>query len=169
MSKDTSLLNQDGMPDARRVVTGEDADQALARVLAAQVMPALAETGLSAVSDASYVSDETDESGEPGDESSEESRKLARGPAMVEKFVIRLPSGLRQRIRQLSEQNRRSMNAEIILVLEKHIRQKFVDQMAEANPDGSFTPGDRHTEEELNRMLESLPAEKKEALLELLG
>jgi len=92
-----------------------------------------------------------------------------RIPTLVEKFVIRLPNGLRDQIRQLSEQNRRSMNSEIIMVLENHIRQQFMAQMAAANPDGEFVPGQRSTEADLNRMLESLPPGKKEALLELLG
>ena len=96
-------------------------------------------------------------------------KSLARGPSVVDKFVIRLPSGLRQQIRQLSEQNRRSMNAEIILVLENHIRQQFVEQMTLMQGEEGFSPGQRHTEAELNRMLDNLPAEKKEALLELLG
>jgi hypothetical protein len=93
----------------------------------------------------------------------------SKSPAMIEKFVIRLPNGLRNRIRQLSEQNRRSMNSEIIMVLESHIRQQFMEHLAEANPDSDFAPGQRKTEAELNKMLESLPAQKKEALLELLG
>ena len=92
-------------------------------------------------------------------------------PAMVEKFVIRLPSGLRNKIKQLSEQNRRSMNSEIIMVLEKHIQQCLM----------SSTPGDfseftegmgaptQLTDKQLTEKLESLPPEKKEALLELLG
>ena len=92
-----------------------------------------------------------------------------RSPTVVEKFVIRLPNGLRDQIRSLSEQNRRSMNSEIIMVLENHIRQKFMDQMSAANPDGNFKAGERNTELELSRRLENLPAEKKEALLELLG
>jgi hypothetical protein len=99
----------------------------------------------------------------------EQAKEDSKAPAIVEKFVIRLPNGLRDQIRMLSEQNRRSMNSEIIMVLETHIRQKFMEHMAEANPDGDFAPGQRKTEAELNRMLESLPAQKKEALLELLG
>jgi len=43
-------------------------------------------------------------------------------PSLVEKFVIRLPNGLREQIKALSEQNRRSMNSEIIMGLEKHIQ-----------------------------------------------
>jgi hypothetical protein len=92
-----------------------------------------------------------------------------RSPALVEKFVIRLPNGLRDQIRSLSEKNRRSMNSEIIMVLENHIRQTIMEQLADANPDSSFKPGERNTEQELTRRLENLPPEKKEALLELLG
>jgi hypothetical protein len=92
-----------------------------------------------------------------------------KSPSLIEKFVIRLPNGLRDQIRQLSEQNRRSMNSEIIMVLENHIRQQFMETMAGANPESDFVPGQRKTEAELNRMLESLPAQKKEALLNLLG
>ena len=99
----------------------------------------------------------------------EQSKDDGKSPALIEKFVIRLPNGLRDQIRQLSEQNRRSMNSEIIMVLESHIRQQFMDSLAGANPDGDFAPGERKTEAELNRMLESLPAQKKEALLNLLG
>jgi len=89
-------------------------------------------------------------------------------PTLVEKFVIRLPSGLRDQIKQLSEQNRRSMNSEIIMVLETYIRQQFLDQMAETHADSSFVPGARKKEEVLKTMLESLPAEKQDALFELL-
>lgn len=99
----------------------------------------------------------------------DEAHEDNRLPTLVEKFVIRLPNGLRDQIRQLSEQNRRSMNSEIIMVLENHIRQQFMAQMADANPDMDFSPGKRRTEAELNRMLETLPPGKKEALLELLG
>ena len=88
-------------------------------------------------------------------------------PSLVEKFVIRLPAGLRDQIRQLSEQNRRSMNSEIIMVLENHIRQQLLDQMAETHA-GNFVPGTRKKEEALKTMLEKLPSEKQDALLELL-
>jgi len=92
-----------------------------------------------------------------------------RGPAVVEKFVIRLPMGLRDQIRQLSEHNRRSMNSEIIMVLENHIRHQLVQQMTEANSDGNYQVAVRQPETDLGRVLENLPLEKKAALLELLG
>jgi len=94
----------------------------------------------------------------------------SRGPAMVEKFVIRLPMGLRDQIKQLSEHNRRSMNSEIIMVLESYIKQQLVQQMTDANEDGNFQVGLRQsTESDLGRVLENLPQEKKAALIELLG
>jgi len=93
----------------------------------------------------------------------------SRGPTMVEKFVIRLPMGLRDQIKQLSEHNRRSMNSEIIMVLESYIKQQLVTQMTEINEDGNFQVGLRQTETDLGRVLENLPKEKKAALIELLG
>lgn len=97
-------------------------------------------------------------------------------PSLVEKFVIRLPKGLREQIKTLSEQNRRSMNSEIIMVLEKHIQQFSQEGMQDfsteellqevRNNQQSNTP---LTDKVLHERLEGLPAEKKEALLELLG
>ena len=91
------------------------------------------------------------------------------GPSVVEKFVIRLPMGLRDQIRQLSETNRRSMNSEIIMVLESHIRQQTLQQMAEASGDDKLNPAMLTTETELERKLQNLPQDKKAALLQLLG
>ena len=98
----------------------------------------------------------------------QEHDEAGRGPSMVEKFVIRLPMGLRDQIKQLSESNRRSMNSEIIMVLENHIRQQLVQQMAAVNGDGNFQVGLRN-EADIDRVLGNLPKEKKAALLELLG
>lgn len=101
-------------------------------------------------------------------------------PSLIEKFVIRLPKGLRSKIKHLSEKNRRSMNSEIIMVLEKHIQQNLSDedaaeflneaisqtqQKAAAISSGIQRPSDS----ELSRRLENLSVEKKQALLELLG
>jgi len=97
-------------------------------------------------------------------------------PALIEKFVIRLPKGLRKKTKHLSEQNRRSMNSEIIMVLEKHIQQNLSDDVAEFVTDANLqarrvnTPGiEKMSDDELTRRLENLPEEKKQALLELLG
>jgi predicted HicB family RNase H-like nuclease len=53
-------------------------------------------------------------------------------PALIEKFVIRLPKGIRKKIKHSSEQNRRSMNSEIIMVLEQHIQQNLMDNTDQA-------------------------------------
>jgi predicted DNA-binding protein len=105
-----------------------------------------------------------------------------RSPALVEKFVIRLPNGLREQIKALSEQNRRSMNSEIIMVLEKHIQQfsqedirdfKAEELLQEVRNDERNDRTEHKetllTDQVLQERLEALPAEKKEALLELLG
>ena len=97
-------------------------------------------------------------------------------PALIEKFVIRLPKGLRKKIKHLSEQNRRSMNSEIIMVLEKHIQQhlneaagEFSGEQASVEYVAENSGIQKLSDSELTRRLESLPEEKKQALLELLG
>ena len=102
-----------------------------------------------------------------------------RTPALVEKFVIRLPNGLREQIKALSEQNRRSMNSEIIMVLEKHIQQFSKEDIRDFSAEELLQEvrSDQLddykqaplTDQVLQERLEALPAEKKEALLELLG
>ncbi|MEX2367599.1 MAG: Arc family DNA-binding protein [Pseudohongiellaceae bacterium] len=90
-------------------------------------------------------------------------------PALIEKFVIRLPHGLRTKIKQLSEQNRRSMNSEIIMVLEKHIHQSLMSSGLSELDLADFENAPEMTDKQLSEKLEALPPEKKEALLELLG
>jgi len=96
-------------------------------------------------------------------------------PSVVEKFVIRLPQGLRNKIKNLSEQSRRSMNSEIIMVLENHIQQNLMDDSVEAVSGETLQQYTEHkdservADEELTRRLENLPEDKKKALLELLG
>ena len=96
-------------------------------------------------------------------------------PALVEKFVIRLPNGLREQIKALSEHNRRSMNSEIIMVLERHIQQNqqadiqgFTAEELLKEVKGELRE-EQMTDQVLQQRLDSLPPEKKEALLELLG
>ena len=90
---------------------------------------------------------------------------------MIEKFVIRLPKGLRNTIKHLSEQNRRSMNSEIIMVLEKLSQQNLADMASEfaAGQIAESQGVARLSDDELTRRLENLPEEKKQALLERLG
>lgn len=105
-----------------------------------------------------------------------------RQPSVVDKFVIRLPQGLRDQIRELSENNRRSMNSEIIMVLEQYIQQHATtasenqidnehgEDQAETADFGrdSDQSGLPAGEQSLDEKLKSLPPEKKAALLSLL-
>lgn len=38
-----------------------------------------------------------------------------------DKFIVRLPEGMRDRIKTVAERNRRSMNAEIVDAIERHL------------------------------------------------
>lgn len=105
-----------------------------------------------------------------------------QSPSVVDKFVIRLPQGLRDQIRELSENNRRSMNSEIIMVLEQYIQQHAttasenqVDTEHGEDQADSVTSGRDSEqsglpagEQSLDERLKSLPPEKKAALLSLL-
>lgn len=89
-----------------------------------------------------------------------------RGPAIVEKFVVRLPPGLLKQIRRLSESNHRSMNQQIISVLETYLQELQLQQMATGgNPEAAKPPADQA----LERKLQRLSPDKKAALLQLLG
>lgn len=76
------------------------------------------------------------------------------------KFVIRLPEGLRKKILLISRRHSRSMNSEIVLVLGRY----FENQLSECAEDDA----DEALEARLRRKLQGLPAEKREALLALL-
>ena len=122
-----------------------------------------------------YTDNSPESSAKPGIEEQAQSLQGKQAPALIEKFVIRLPKGLRNKIKHLSEQNRRSMNSEIIMVLEKHIQQNLMDQVADFDsmadqPVEQESLGSHEASvSELTRRLENLPEEKKQALLELLG
>lgn len=109
------------------------------------------------------------------DSTAEATPKRRQSPAVVDKFVIRLPQGLRNQIRELSENNRRSMNSEIIMVLEQYIQQQASDELADttqarqyANLESSAPSAADPSELSLDEKLKSLPPEKKAALLSLL-
>lgn len=122
-----------------------------------------------------FTNDHPDTSAKPETLRAEQTSDNRGTPALIEKFVIRLPKGLRKKIKHLSEQNRRSMNSEIIMVLEKHIQQHLADNASDFTAETLAEHGmDSHSmqtmsDSELTRRLESLPEEKKLALLELLG
>lgn len=39
-------------------------------------------------------------------------------------FVLRMPDGLRDRVKELATQNRRSMNAELVLIVERAVKEE---------------------------------------------
>ena len=71
-----------------------------------------------------------------------------RKPQDQDKFVLRLPEGMRDRIKTAAERSGRSMNAEIVYVLEL---------MFPAKPGGEdFTGGARLTQKQLDRFNQML-------------
>jgi hypothetical protein len=121
--------------------------------------------------DLTPLADSTEPPADPGQSAGKAaaSARPSRGPEVVERFVVRLPTGLREQIRLLSDHHRRSMNCEIVAVLEGYIRKQLEQQLAEAHGESLPSMKRRKTDAELRRRLDSLTKEKKAALLELLG
>jgi hypothetical protein len=89
--------------------------------------------------------------------------------AVDEKIVVRLPAGLREQLKLISEQRQRSMNAEVVTVLQEHIRLQTLEQMIAAHEaDGSTGTTKKMKQEALHKLLDRLPTEKQDALLALL-
>lgn len=58
-----------------------------------------------------------------------------------DKFIVRLPDGMRDSLKRLAEANKRSMNAEIVAALEAHLkRPKFFVFDQGPEPDPSLIP-----------------------------
>lgn len=70
------------------------------------------------------------------------------------RFVMRLPAGLHKKIKRISKRNKRSMNAEIVLLLQSHLLEHgLLDDSPKAS---------------LKRKLAGLDDTKRKALLQLL-
>lgn len=50
-----------------------------------------------------------------------ETTKPERAPQLADKYVLRMPDGMRDKITALAKANGRSMNAEIVLILQQAI------------------------------------------------
>lgn len=69
-----------------------------------------------------------------------EPTKPERAPQLADKYVLRMPDGMRDRITELAKANGRSMNAEIVLILQQALDARAanvgdsidVDALAEA-------------------------------------
>lgn len=66
--------------------------------------------------------------------------KSERAPQLADKYVLRMPDGMRDKIMALAKANGRSMNAEIVLILQQAIEGRLtsvttnidIDVLAEA-------------------------------------
>lgn len=76
-----------------------------------------------------------------------------RAPQNQDKYVLRLPDGMREAVKQLAETNRRSMNAEIIAALEMHL-------MASGGPKREYSE-EEQTVTDLMMVVAGLQAAKK--------
>ncbi|PCI44675.1 MAG: DNA-binding protein [Moraxellaceae bacterium] len=103
--------------------------------------------------------------------------------ANIEKFVVRLPNGMRRRIAEVAKQYHRSMNSEIVSRLELSLNTEDVeinspDEVLEKKPQYStHSITDIHNldlssispeEKSLIELVLLLPADKQKALIKLL-
>lgn len=98
----------------------------------------------------------------------------------VEKFVVRLPKGMRDRIGEVSRLSRRSMNSEIVARLEESLGESWTADTVH-EPQGQWstgTPilrsvesqaGDQAQEAQLLARFRLLSDDKRRAILDLLG
>ncbi|WUR14713.1 Arc family DNA-binding protein [[Empedobacter] haloabium] len=48
-----------------------------------------------------------------------ETEKTPRNPQTADKYIVRLPDGMREKISEIAKSNKRSMNAEIVSMLQQ--------------------------------------------------
>ena len=69
------------------------------------------------------------------DQTAKDATKTQQGRQEIEKFVVRLPHGMRSRIAEVSRQSHRSMNSEIIARLEESLAATIeAHRIAEGSP-----------------------------------
>ena len=92
--------------------------------------------------------------------------KEKNGKRDAEKFIIRMPPGMRDRIKFVAKANHRSMNAEIIARLSSSLYQTYLIESSgnKVTPHEILTPDER----EILDWYRSLPKRKKEAATSLL-
>lgn len=108
-------------------------------------------------------------------------RKPATGTKQeVEKFVVRLPMGMRDRIAEVSRISRRSMNSEIVARLEQSLGENWTNEApveAQSWSSGSpilraVEPASQESADLESRMVQAfrqLSKEKQQAILDLLS
>jgi hypothetical protein len=70
------------------------------------------------------------------------------------KFMLRLPDGLRGRIKALAAANRRSMNAEIVVALEEHLGAATGDEFGDHAPAAAVQNPARQGGNSINPVIE---------------
>lgn len=98
--------------------------------------------------------------------------------AEVEKFVVRLPGGMRQEIAEVARRSRRSMNSEIVARLERSLAESEIIETISENPpvaapqlravEGSRLQASNNAEQHLLQAFRKLDQGKRDALLRLL-
>ena len=86
----------------------------------------------------------------------------------ADKFVVRLPKGMRDRISSVAKNYHRSMNSEIVSRLESSLSQEFDPDGSAQNPEEQVELQVSIAEKELLTRLRSLPANKYNAIVELI-
>ncbi len=78
-----------------------------------------------------------------------------------DQFIVRMPDGMRERVKKVSELNKRSMNAEIIRAIQAHLKieeyQKEMDRLNQEFPPkdllAGFSTSDREDFERFRRVI----------------
>ena len=98
------------------------------------------------------------------------------GSRTADKFVVRLPDGMRQKIADVAKNYHRSMNSEIVSRLEQSLHSELLFGANEEELEGTSEEPIEQVATDLNQVesaiiqrLRQLPTGKQKALLELLG
>ena len=102
------------------------------------------------------------------------------GSRTADKFVVRLPDGMRQKIADVAKNYHRSMNSEIVSRLEQSLHTESLfgavsqsgtaENTTDSNEEQEKTPTDLNAvESAIIQRLRQLPVAKQKALLEMLG
>jgi hypothetical protein len=83
----------------------------------------------------------------------------------TEKFVVRLPRGMRRAIADAAKRNRRSMNSEIVAIIDRTLGDVVITGATPADIRGASASA---LEQACLQRLHNLPENKLRALLELL-
>jgi len=89
----------------------------------------------------------------------------------TEKFVLRLPSGMRNKIALIARQNRRSMNSQIVCHLERLIEQETLlsKEQGIAETEGEYSTSEKpHNGKQLVSLIEHLKDNEKNAFMSLM-